>query len=105
MSDSIVRLNLMFVSIGLGLFGLALALFFREWPAIPYADDLLTQVGKAAGALCVVAAFLERGLAVINDSSLESRPLTWRQSWSARRTRRCLRLTRRSLTPIGTWNS
>lgn len=46
---------------------LAIALGNNGWVAIPYKGDVAVEAAKVAGALFVVALFLERGLAVVND--------------------------------------
>lgn len=54
----------------LGVVGIALAIALGDnlgWRVLAYAEDMPVEAGKVAGALFVVAVFLERALAVLND--------------------------------------
>lgn len=54
----------------LGMIGIGVAVVLGSnltWSDLPYADNMLVEAGKVAAALFVVAVFLERALAVVND--------------------------------------
>lgn len=54
----------------LGVAGIVLAIVLGcnlNWSALKYADNMLAEAVKVAGALFVIAVFLERALAVVND--------------------------------------